>query len=53
MGCGFTRRRFLRALGVCATYLTLTNTAGCELLGRIPRFTSLHTPRVSPLRPKS
>ena|SRR5215208_512519 len=50
MGSGFTRRRFLRALGVCATYLTLTNTAGCELLGRISRLTSLHTPRVSPLR---
>ena len=49
MGSTFTRRRFLRALGLCAAYLTLTNTAGCELLGRFFRLTPLHTPRVSPL----
>jgi hypothetical protein len=49
MGSTFTRRRFLRALGVCAAYLTLTNPAGCELLGRFFRLTPLHTPRVSPL----
>jgi Arylsulfotransferase (ASST) len=49
MGSTFTRRRFLRALGLCAAYLTLMNTDGCELLGRFFRLTPLHTPRVSPL----
>ena len=49
MGSTFTRRRFLRVLGVCAAYLTFTNTAGCELLARFFRLTPLHTPRVSPL----
>src|SRR5215211_8705441 len=46
----FTRRRFLTALGAGAACLTLTNAAGCELLGRFTKLNSLHTPRVSPLR---
>ncbi len=50
MGSRVTRRRFLSALGVCAAYLALTNTAGCELQRRISKLTSLRTPRVSPLR---
>ena len=50
MGSRFTRRRFLTALGAGATCLTLTNAAGCELLGRISKLPSLHTPRVTPLR---
>ena len=50
MGSRVTRRRFLSALGVCTAYLALTNTAGCELQRRISKLTSLHTPRVSPLR---
>jgi Arylsulfotransferase (ASST) len=50
MGTRFTRRRFLTALGVGAACLTLTNAAGCEPLGRISKLSSLHTPRVTPLR---
>ena len=50
MDSRFTRRRFLTGLGLCAAYLALTNTAGCELLGRISKLTSLHSPRVGPLR---
>src|SRR5215203_2111188 len=51
MGSRFTRRRFLTALGAGVTYLALTtNTVGCELLGRGTKLTSLHTPRVRPLR---
>ena len=46
----FTRRRFLTTLGAGAAYLTLTNTAGCELLEQTSKLTPLHTPRVSPLR---
>src|SRR5215203_3567726 len=46
----FTRRRFLTALGACAAYLTSTNTAGCQLLGRNTKLRSLHAPRVNPLR---
>src|SRR5918992_3125602 len=46
----FTRRRFLTTLGAGAAYLTLTNTAGCELLERTSKLTSLRIPRVSPLR---
>src|SRR5215211_2228939 len=37
MGTRFTRRRFLAAAGVCATYLTLANTVGCDLLERTPK----------------
>src|SRR5215210_1310884 len=50
MGSTFTRRRFLKALGVCVAYLASMNTAGCQLLGRISKLTPLHTPRVGPLR---
>jgi hypothetical protein len=50
MGSRFTRRRFLRAAGAGATYLALTNTVGCELLGRTSKLTSLHAPKVSLLR---
>ena len=41
---------FLTALGACAAYLALTNTVGCELLGRTSKLTSLRLPRVGPLR---
>jgi len=44
----FTRRRFLTALG--AACLALTNTAGCEPLGRSPKLTPSLTPKASPLR---
>jgi hypothetical protein len=50
MGSRFTRRRFLTALGACVAYLALTNTVGCELLGRTSKLTSLRLPRVDPLR---
>ncbi|MGI8858690.1 MAG: arylsulfotransferase family protein [Rubrobacteraceae bacterium] len=33
MGSKFTRRRLLAAMSAGATYLALTNTVGCELLG--------------------
>ena len=46
----FTRRRFLKVLGVGAACLTLTSAAGCQLLGRITKLRSLHAPRVNPLR---
>jgi hypothetical protein len=56
MGSGFTRRRFLEALGAGAL-LALTSTGGCDLLGRarklgslrVPRHASPRTPRVWPL----
>ncbi len=51
MGTKFTRRRFLKALSAGATYLALTNTVGCELLGRTPKPRSLQTPRINPLHP--
>src|SRR5215204_1665872 len=51
MGTRFTRRRFLTALGAGAACLTLTNAAGCQLLGRTSKLPSLHTPRVTSLRP--
>jgi hypothetical protein len=50
MGTSFTRRRFLTVLSVGAAYLALTNTGGCELLGRTSKFRSLHTPKVLALR---
>ena len=50
MGTRFTRRRFLTALSAGAACLALTNTVGCELLGRTPKLKLLHTPRVSPVR---
>jgi hypothetical protein len=37
MGTRLTRRRFLAAAGACATYLTLANTVGCDLLERTPK----------------
>src|SRR5215213_10744201 len=43
----FTRRRFLTALG--AACFALTNTAGCEPLGRSPKLTPSRTPKASPL----
>jgi hypothetical protein len=49
MGTRFTRRRFLRALSIGAAYLALTNTVGCEVLGRTSKLRSLHTPKVLPL----
>jgi hypothetical protein len=50
MGSRFTRRRFLTGLGACAGYLALTNTMGCQLLGRTSKLTPLHTSSVRPLR---
>jgi len=49
MGSKFTRRRFLAAVGVGATYLALTNTVGCGLRERTTKTRSLHTPTVRPL----
>ena len=45
MGAKFTRRRFLTALSAGAICLAFTNTVGRELLERITKLTSLHTPR--------
>jgi hypothetical protein len=54
MGAGFTRRRFLTALGACAaTYVGFSATGGCELLGRVTNPKSLHTPKTGPLRAPS
>jgi hypothetical protein len=50
MGAKFTRRRFLTALSAGAICLAFTNTVGRALLERITKLTSLHAPRVSPLR---
>src|SRR5215216_4228692 len=50
MGAKFTRRRFLTALSAGAICLAFTSTVGRELLERITKLTSLHAPRVSPLR---
>jgi hypothetical protein len=50
MGSSFTRRRFLTVLGACAACLTMASTASFELLGRLTKLRSLHTPRVAPLR---
>ena len=49
MGTRCTRRRFLTALSAGAAYLALTNTLGCELLGRTSKLRSSHTPKVLPL----
>src|SRR5215213_2101755 len=49
MGSKFTRRRFLTALGAGASYLILTNTTGCALLGRTSKLRSSRTPKVRPL----
>src|SRR5829696_2613375 len=46
---GFTRRRFLTALGT-ATYLALTNAAGCAPLERTSKPKPLRTPKESPVR---
>ena len=50
MGTRFTRRRFLTALSAGAAYLALTNTVGCELLGRTSKLTALHIPGSNRLR---
>jgi hypothetical protein len=50
MGAKFTRRRFLTAMSASAICLAFTSTVGRELLERFTKLTSLHTPRVSPLR---
>ena len=51
---GFTRRRFLSAVGAGATYLALTNVVGCGRSesapqARPPKGGTPHTPKVSPL----
>ena len=50
MGSGFTRRRFLKALGAAGACLALTSAGGCELLGRAQKLGSLRVPRHAPLR---
>src|ERR671920_1815217 len=50
MGSGFTRRRFLEALGAAGACLALTSAGGCELLGRAQKLGSLRVPRHAPLR---
>jgi hypothetical protein len=50
MSSKFTQRRFLMVLGAGTACLTLTGAEGCELLGRVTKLESLHTPRLSPLR---
>src|SRR5919205_3962549 len=50
MGSGFTRRRFLKALGAAGVCLALTSTEGCELLGRAGKFETLRVPRHASLR---
>src|SRR5215203_3116056 len=50
MASGFTRRRFLTALGA-ATYLALSSTLGCAPLERASKSRPpLRTPKASPLR---
>src|SRR5215217_9633981 len=49
MASGFTRRRFLTALGA-ATYLALSSTLGCAPLERASKPRPLRTPKASPLR---
>jgi Arylsulfotransferase (ASST) len=49
MGTGFTRRRFLEALGAAGASLALANTGGCSLLERTSKPGPLRTPKVSPL----
>jgi hypothetical protein len=50
MGSGFTRRRFLKALGAAGACLALKSAGGCELLGRAQKLGSLRVPRHAPLR---
>ena len=50
MGSGFTRRRFLEALGAAGACLALTSAGGCELLGRAQKLGSLRVPRHAPPR---
>src|SRR5919112_251345 len=50
MGSGFTRRRFLEALGAAGACLALMSTEGCELLGRAQKLGSLRVPRHAPPR---
>src|SRR5919202_5873906 len=49
MDNGFTRRRFLKALGAAGACLALANTGGCSLLGRTPKPGTSHALKVSPL----
>ena len=49
MPSGFTRRRFLKALGAAAC-LALSSTVGCAPLERTRKLRSLHTPKASALR---
>ena len=49
MTSGFTRRRFLKALGA-ATYLALSSTVGSALPERTRKLRSLRTPKAGPLR---
>ena len=50
MGSGFTRRRFLEALGAAGAWLALTSAGGCDLLGRATKLGSLRLPRHAPPR---
>ncbi len=50
MAANFTRRRFLTALGAGATWLALTSSVGCELLGRTAKLEPSRTPKASPPR---
>jgi hypothetical protein len=49
MASGFTRRRFLKALGG-ATFLALSSTVGCAPLERTRELRTLRSPKPSPLR---
>src|SRR5436190_1641625 len=49
MGSRFTRRRFLKALGVGAACLALTTAGGCKLLGRTTKLRASRTPKAGPL----
>src|ERR671920_1253499 len=49
MGSGFTRRRFLEALGAAGACLALTSAGGCGLLGGAPKLGSLRVPKHGPL----
>jgi hypothetical protein len=48
MDNGFTRRRFLKALGAAGACLVLANTGGCSLLGRTPKPGPSHALKESP-----
>lgn len=50
MGTGFTRSRFMKALGAAGGYLVLMSAGGCELFGRTTKLGSSRIPRTSPLR---